>query len=277
MNVLNTSIVGKFCVFILLISALTGFASATYIQLSTQITVENMVNDSSTEINVSIINHGDESASDVQLSLSSPQGFQTSDSIPLGILKPNVTYGGTFRVNIDDKTTPGRYVFVLITRYADMNGYPFSGVAPVSLVYKKDAPKLVHATISNLELPEKDTQKLTLSIRNLDNSDHTVNVKLFLPGELKSDEAEKEVYVKSKEEKQMEFPVSTFGALPGSSYPVLAAISFEDSQLHYSSMAASTIRIVKQKSIFTLPSNQTLIAIVVVLILILVYYQFKKK
>lgn len=249
--------------------------SARYISISTSVSVENMILKNETGINIRITNSGDESAYDVQLSLILPPNFRT-DNIFVGELRSNKPYEGNFTVSAINSIIPGKYTIGILTDYKDANGYQFSSVSPNSLIVKKPTSSMISARIQETELGDKETKKINLQIRNLDEKSHNLDIKLYLPRELKTTTAEKTITINPREEKQIEFDISPFGALIGSSYVIFASLDYEENELHYSSVASGIVKIVEGGKGFDF-SGWIMIAIVVVLIAIFVFYQFRVK
>jgi len=129
--------------------------------------------------------------------------------------------------------------------------------------------------MKELILDGKKTKTLTLTLRNLDEIQHNVDIKLYLPRELKVDKDKSIVVIGPKEEKNLNFQVSSFSALPGSNYVVIATIDYDDSNSHYSSTVRSMIKIVTEKSLefpIWLP-----ILTFIVLLIIFAYYLMSSK
>jgi hypothetical protein len=98
-------------------------------------------------------------------------------------------------------------------------------------------------------------------------------IRLYMPLEIKANEYEKYIHLDSKEEKELEFKISNFGALSGSSYFVLSAIEY-DGDKHYTSFASGIVEI-KEKSEIAGLETSWLIFLLIVLIIIFILYQFK--
>lgn len=256
-------------IIILLLSIHSVYASV--ISLTTTISAETMSKNSA-KLHIKILNSGDEAANNVQIS-SLTEDFKT-DVINVGILEPNIPFEGDMNVSRTKEIDPGNYPIVVLTDYADANGYPFSSISRVDLTYKTNTVSKVSSVINELTLSGKESKKLILTVRNLDNIPHDVKVKLFLPRELKATDEERNLSIGSKEEKTLNFDVSSFSALAGSSYVVLDSIEYDDNNLHYSSFAQTIIKIVEEgkENPINLPSYWP-IAVAFVLILIFLYYQ----
>ena len=167
---------------------------------------------------------------------------------------------------------PGKYTFAVLTEYSDANGYGFSSVSPNTIIYKKPTSTKIFGIIKELKLGEKETKNLELKILNRDTEEHNIKVHLYLPNELVAKENDKTVLIKPSEEKEMDFSISNFGALLGSSYIVFASVEYED-WLHYSTIVRGIVNIEK--------GDYSWILICIVLILITIFviinirYKFK--
>ncbi len=249
-----------------------GVASATFISITTTVSSENVVQNNETLVNLTIVNSGDEPAHDVFVSLITPKGLDSNELFP-GKLNPNEPYTGEFKINIDESVTLGAYTLGVITDYKDANGYPFSAISTFSLVIKKPTFSKVRADVSEITLGDKGAKDLRLSIRNFDDKSHSIEVKLFLPRELKSDKEKETVVIDKKSDEEISFSISSFGARPGSNYVVFATIDYGEEGLHYSSSSSGVIHVVEGKE--GIPSWIP-IAVVVILILIFIVYQVRK-
>jgi hypothetical protein len=230
-------------IIILLLSLHSVYAS--FISLTTTITTE-VMSKNSAKLHIKILNSGDEAAYNVQIS-SLTEDFKT-DIINVGILEPKIPFEGDLNVSRTKEINPGSYPIVVLTDYADANSYPFSSISRVDLTYKTRTVSKVSGGIPELNLSGKESKKLVLTVRNLDSIPHDVKVKLFIPRELKAVNEERSLSVGSKEEKILDFDVSSFSALVRSSYVVLATLEYEQDNLHYSSFAQTMINVIEKKA-----------------------------
>lgn len=263
--------------------AIISLANASFISLSTQILTENLIQGNETSIIVKITNFGDETAYDVRISLMHIDGFN-SDALFLGNLAQNVPYNGNINLRIQNTVLPGEYPLILLTEYKDANGYGFSSISGTSIFLRERAISKIFGVLEKIEISTDEEKELKLKIRNTDTKGHNIKVRLFLPKELKSNAEEAEIFINTKEEKEYSFRISSFGALPGSTYVVFAAIEYEDS-MHFSSLSSGVVKVVEKKETnFELPeipkvSNFISVpeTILVILIIIFVLYQFKRE
>jgi len=256
--------------FILLL--IPQLVSAVVISLRTDISTE-LMTEGTTKTHVKLLNSGDEPAYNVQISLMS----EDFDSTPIfiGILSPNEPFEGYFNVTLSKDILTGNYPITVLVDYEDANSYPFSSVSPSSIIYKTPTPSTVSGNIEEISLSGKKSEKLTLNVRNLDDVSHDVKVELILPRELKVFDTEKTVSIGPKEEKQLNFEVSSISALVGSSYVALASLEYED-DLHHSSFAKGIIKIVEEKP-FEFPIWLPILSFCVLLIVFIYYFIRGKK
>jgi hypothetical protein len=249
-------------------------ANAAYITLQNSMTVERVIYSGSSSINVTLANSGDEAANGVQLSLLLPAGF-TANTVFLGRMDPNIPQTASFSVQIGASTAPGMYPIALLTEYKDANGYQFSSVTPNYLVIKEARSSQIDATVSQEEVGNKgEIKKVTVSLRNMDQKDHDVKIRIYAPKELKINPEEKTLTVKGRDSPKAEFEISSFGALPGSSYVVFASVDYDEGGIHYTSTASGLIKVIEQKETFSFRNEWIAIIVVVILVVAVIAFQF---
>jgi hypothetical protein len=231
--------------------------------------------DKTTKTHVKLLNSGDEAAYKVQISLLT-DSFKT-DQLYVGNLDPNIPFEGDLNITETKEIFPGSYPLVVLTDYTDANGYPFSSISPNYITYKSHTVSKLSGTFSELSLSGKDSKKLVLTVRNIDSITHDLKIKLILPRELKTLNDNSVLSLASKEEKTLNFDVSSFSALAGSSYVVLASLEYDDNNLHYSSFAQTIVKITEEKSSFSfnLPSWIPIL-VVIILVVVFLFFQFRK-
>jgi len=224
-------------------------------------------------VNITLQNNGDEAAEDVRVSLLLSEDF-TSDMVVIGRLFPGVPWSGSIFVNTTDNLLPGAYPAVILTQYRDANGYPFSSVSKNSIVYKEISYSDISSKINdNKKVELSDNGKIFMTLWNQGDSAIDAKIRLYMPLEIKANEYEKYIHLDSKEEKELEFKISNFGALAGSSYFVLSAIEY-DGDKHYTSFASGIVEIKEKAEIAGLETSW-LIFLLIALIIIFSLYQFK--
>ena len=268
--------------FPLILLLLICTVGATYIRIATDVTVPSMMDENHTDMNITLINSGDETAHDVGLSFITPDGMSSEDFF-VGNLIPNTPFNSTVYVNLSDNMAPGRYNIVIITDYRDANNYPFSAVSVRPVMVKRSTISKLSCMISGPTIAENGNGDLKLVVRNLDNVPHNVRIRLFLPRELKIDNDEVRIELKPKDKKELKFRVENLAALPGSSYFVFASLDYEEETLHYSSIGTGIIKIVEEGTIQDSgaeiqldPPFLFLVFIFIILLVIFLFFKFAK-
>jgi hypothetical protein len=248
---------------------------ASRIQMGVTLSPPERVSGGDFEMNLTVVNSGDEAAHDVQASLLLPDGFSSHTLFP-GTMEPGIPYNGRFNVSANETVNPGLYPIVLKTHYTDANAYPFSTVSPAYLRYKTQTPIMLRGQISDLTLAGQGEKDLEVAFSNLDEKPHNVLVRLHIPDELKTGEYSEKLGIMAKDEGKVRIPLKSFGALPGSVYIIFASAEYDEGGLHYSSIASGKVEIVgKEEGGFQMPT-WIIGAVLAVLILAAVYYQVKK-
>ena len=149
--------------------------------------------------------------------------------------------------------------------------YPFSIVSPHSVVYLNGENSYVSGSIETVELVEGGSEEIMLVINNLGNTPKNIKVRLYLPNELKTEEEERSVTLGSRDKKEIKYRIESSGALPGSSYSILASLEY-DSGYHYTSFANGLVKIIEDKEVLGI-SYSLVIVILITLMIIFVSYQ----
>jgi len=268
----NISIIGIF----ILIMINTVYAG--HIAISSEFTVPRIlgVDNYNFTIGVKITNLGDEAAYDVSISPILPDGLN-ANTIFVGKLDFNTTFEGKFVVNRgkNRNITRGEYVFGIITDYKDANGYPFSSVfvPPERLIIEKYCNSLVSGKIENTNLPVSGSKRLVLKVRNLEDKKHKIDITLLSPRELEVYPKNISVLLQPRMEKEIDFDISSMGALMGSNYAVYAIMEYEEDDIHYTSVAVGIVRMVEKEEGVNIP-GYVYVALLAVVIILFVIYQF---
>jgi hypothetical protein len=253
---------------------LASIASAKYITLTQTLSMERIILGDETTINLTLNNQGDEAAYDVQLSLIMPDGM-VSQPIYLGKMDPNTPQNAVFNITINPSLKSGGYTLGVLTEYKDANGYPFSSVSPYSVYLKQPVTSQVAGTIQEQTLGTKGGVKATIELRNLDDQEKTLSIKVYGPKELIINPEEKTIKLAAKSQQTTDLEISSFGALAGSNYVVFAALDYEDAGIHHSSTATGMIKVIEQQDALSF-SGWLPYAVFAVLIILVIAYQFKK-
>ena len=114
------------------------------------------------------------------------------------------------------------------------------------------------------------------SMLNLGNKDKNVSARLVIPKGITAEKSVQSATLEAGSEKEIEFNLKNFAALPGSSYQVFAILEYDESNKHYSTVVPGIIKIAKEESFYQ-KYKILLIVISVILIISFLIYQFKPK
>ncbi len=249
---------------ILLMLLLVPIASASYITITTTIT------SNQDDIDLSISNHGDEPAYNVQATIKLLDIEQSSDI--KSQLNINEFFKPNFKIDTKSFALPGSYPVIAIIDYSDANGYKFSALSSSIYINEKATISKINLAMQPIELSKSGKIKLTL--KNLDSKEKNLDVELITPRELTIDNNKISTQLSSKEEKTLKFEIQNFAARPGSSYAVFAVSNFEENNQHFSSLTSTTIKITSGTKLF---SARSLLILLVILIVVAIFFQFFRR
>jgi hypothetical protein len=171
----------------------------------------------------------------------------------------------------------GTYPTFLKLHYADANSYPFSTMSPALFRFIQSAPILSRAQMTDIKMTEKGSGILEVQASNLDSIDHDMTFKLWLPDEIASESPFRKLRVSGKGMERFEIPISSFGALEGSTYVVYASNEIKKDGLHHGSISNSKVEIVSQAETGEGEGLQLLPAVALgILILAFIIIQFRR-
>lgn len=225
------------------------YSLASYITINAQLP-EISASENVAAAKFTVSNTGDESAFSVQTSFKSADGvsFPTLFSDKL---EPEKQVDTFFNLNITKNLLPGKYPILIVTEYADANNYPFSAVSSSFLAYKDRTSSDVNGFLDEIQIPRGGKASAKLKIVNRGSVDRNVVINVFVPKELAVGNYDKNVSLKSGEQKSANIEISSLAALQGSTYTIFAIIEYEDSGKHYSSFSRGLVRITKDEGIFS--------------------------
>lgn len=265
---------------LVIISAIGKTTSASYIEITTNIS-SGTLNQNSTNLSLSVIQNGDEAAYQIELEPKVPDGFQVNRSITASILEPGEKLNGNCTITVNETLHPGKYPIVFLVKYHDANQYPFSMVAQHLLTYENGSNSKVYGTISETKINEDGSGTTTLTVRNLDDQPHQIEMNLYLPLELKGALNKENISLNAKEEKEVEIEIESFGALAESDYTIFASLEYEHQNYHYSSFANGQVEITEKDNTEKRKNNNyfiwILVGLFITLFLVFIYLTVWKK
>lgn len=247
-------------------------------EISLRITNENLVSyPEDMEMNISVKNLGNEVARSVEIVPILPSGLRTNNLI-IGDLPPEERFTGKLNFSKTEEFSLGIYPLVLRVEYADMNQYPFSVLASSYFENENSSRAYVGGAMNKIEITKEGSGSIELKLRNMDEKSHEVKINLYSPKEIKVETPQKKVNIEGQGTKEISFNLESFGALPGSSYFLIASVEYEDG-LHKTSLAKGMVEIVEEKSGKNTSKggglNLKLLLLIVFVILLVIYLVYK--
>ncbi len=256
-------------IFLLSVSLVAG----SYITIVTTISSD-ILYANSTTVSVKLEQRGDEAAYKVEVVPFPSDYFEYVGTVKRGRLDPEKNLQGLFNLSLKKEMMQGYYPVVMKTLYHDANMYPFSVLSSLYVINVIGNESYLRGNMNAVEVARDGSVENVLKIKNTEDTRKEVKVRLYLPTELESEEKEKTVILGPKEEKEIYFIVESLGALPGSSYSILASLEYEK-DYHYASFARGTVKIVEKKEGFDL--IWILITLFIVLTAMFIYLKWSVK
>jgi hypothetical protein len=120
-----------------------------------------------------------------------------------------------------------------------------------------------------------DSGTLKVSVKNLEETDKVIDLRIVLPKDISSPTVKKELSLKGSSREVVDFKLKNLAALPGSNYRIYAILEYEDDKYHYANTIGANIKVEEDKGIlatYKLP----LIAILIILAVVVVYFNLRR-
>lgn len=245
----------------------TASATVITIQTQTQVTVEK----NQARISVGVTNKGDEPAYNIRIATEIDGKLK---STPLkDTLQVNETYTADLASALDF-AKPGKYPAVITVDYTDRNQYPFTATSIGYIDFKEKSVGRVVGEVVPARLSAHG--RVTVKVKNLEQADHSFDVRLVLPKEFKGPDLMKTVKIPSGEEQVLNFDIQNISALQGSRYEIFAVVAYEDEKLHYSNALNGVIEVIQKES-FVKIYRKPLIVLSVLLAGIILFLNLRRK
>jgi len=258
---------------IALFLCLISNASAYYI-MDVASSTDNVITGATSIVNVTLTARGDETAYDTVLEMRLPDGI-TANKVMFGQTQPNKSYESQFTITVNESVMPGTYVTPIYLYYADTNGYPLSMVYPLKINVKKYNMPKVGILLKNLELNVDEKKQMKVTIKNDDDIEHEINLYEFFPVVLLVTDMPNSVTIPPKSVKSVDVSVTTFGALPDSSFTVLMSASYVQDGIRYDSVGATKVMIPKQTAESSTTKNPLIYLALAAVLLIAAFLGWK--
>lgn len=262
-----------FSYFFITFLLLTSFGYSSHITLQTKTKSCIIEGNNSCELNLEIVNNGDEPAFNLAFEKIYPW-IINSRKVRVDRLNPSQRVNVTLPISINTSILPGKYPIIISVRYEDSNGYKFSSLISSYLVYTIPSVSSIRIETDRIYLAPKETKRFTVNIVSEEALDK-VYLKLFLPDEFLCESKSKTLENLSRENAEV-FSITNSRALIGSSYPYFVVVEYEKSRMHFSAIGKGSIIVAEtkhnEKIIFYL-----LIVTTLIFGFLLIYFKFIRR
>ncbi len=213
------------------------------LKIQTQTTVENMEN--RLKITVRLTNEGTATAHNLQVHLKILG--ETLDSK----ITPQLNAGGKatflFEKNTE-KVETGRYPLTVFVDFHDSNQYPFSALSGMTFSIGSDVNPDLALLGKNITMDKKG--ELAFDIKNMGGNEKHILSTLHLPKELSTPTPRIEFQMGPRSQKNVNFEIRNFSALPGADYPVFCYFEYDLKDVHHTALCQAVIRIMEAENLF---------------------------
>lgn len=156
-------------------------------------------------------------------------------------LAPGSRIQRTLTVPADD-LGDGRWPFRVAVSYTDQNQYPFQALHVATVTRGNPLPAKVAVTAITIE-PLETQADVTLRVKNLAGEERTASITLFAPEDVEVTSGPREVKLAPWAEETVTLGLTNRTALPGSRYPVFAAVEYDEPGTHHAVVGQGVVEV----------------------------------
>lgn len=249
-----------------------GAAHGGTISMTTRMDVS--VSNQQVDVTLTAINQGNETAHDVQASLTL---FGKTHESRI-VAQMAVDAPATFRFTASTAgIAEGRYPLTAIVDFHDANHYPFSALTGMAFQLGPGTDPMVDGQPLETSIPQLGRPgPLKIEVRNLADTERHITAHLVVPRELSADGDRVRFTLPAKGTETITFRVRNFTAQPGATYPVACFLEYDAAGRHHTALVQPVVTIVRDENWF----QQTFWAWVTaagLLLIAIVWVQFAKR
>jgi hypothetical protein len=196
-------------------------------------------------ITVALANEGTATAHNLQVHLKLLG--ETLDSKITPQLDPGGSSTFVFEKNTEGVKT-GRYPLTVFVDFHDSNQYPFSALSGMTFSVGPNVNPDLAVLGKNITMDKKET--LSLNIKNIGAHEKRILATLILPRELSTPTPEINFRMGPRSQKDLNFEIRNFSALPGADYPVFCYFEYDLEDVHHTAVSTAIIKIVEPENLF---------------------------
>jgi CARDB len=146
------------------------------------------------------------------------------------------------------KIKAGRYPLTVYVDFHDANQYPFSALSGMTFSVGPDVNSDL-AVIGN-DIDMDKAGELSLNIKNMGTGEKNILATLVLPKELSTPTPQVSFLLPPRSQKDLDFEIRNFSALPGADYPVFCYFEYDLDSIHHTAVCSAVIKIIHQENLF---------------------------
>ncbi len=226
---------------ITLFCAAPSFAGILKIQ--TQTTVQTTGDE--LNITVALANEGTATAYNLQVHL------RIFGTVLDSALKPQLDPGGSGIFNFEKNTEgikTGRYPLTVSVDFHDGNQYPFSALSGMTFSVGPNVNPDLAVLGKDVAMGKKG--ELSFDIKNIGANEKKILATLTLPRELSTPTPQISFHMDLRSEKNLDFEIRNFSALPGADYPVFCYFEYDQAAIHHTAVGMAVIKIIEPENLF---------------------------
>lgn len=196
-------------------------------------------------IAVTLTNEGNAVAYNLQVHLELMG--ETLDSKLKPQLNPAASGTFVFKKRVEGQKE-GRYPLTVAVDFHDANQYPFSALSGMTFSMGPDVNS--DLAVIGKDIAMDKTGKLSLNIKNIGADEKKILASLVLPKELSTPTPQMSFLLGPRSQKDLDFEIRNFSALPGADYPVFCYLEYDLENIHHTAVCTAVIKIIEKDNLF---------------------------
>ena len=145
-------------------------------------------------------------------------------------------------------TKAGRYPLTVSVDFHDANQYPFSALSGMTFALGPDVNSDLAAIGKNIAMGKNG--ELSLNIKNMGTGEKQIVATLVLPRELSTPTPQISFPLHPRSQKDLDFEIHNFSALPGADYPVFCYLEYDLENIHHTAVCSAAIKVMEPENLF---------------------------
>ena len=142
----------------------------------------------------------------------------------------------------------GRYPLTVSVDFHDANQYPFSALSGMTFSAGPDVNS--DLAVMGKAISMGKSGELPLNIKNMGADKKKILATLMLPRELSTPTPQIRFSMDPRSQKDLNFEIRNFSALPGADYPVFCYFEYDLENIHHTAVCSTVIKIIEPENLF---------------------------